>query len=292
MKYLKLKRSHKLLLLMTILICVIIFCYLQNNAIVLTDIKYINSKIPNNFNGYKILHVSDLHNKEFGNNQKNLIKEIKEIKPDIIVITGDLIDSRRTTVNEMDVAISFVKQAIHIAPIYYVSGNHEERSGIYEELKIELEKCGVINLDDNSTIIELNGENINLLGIADISFTPVDYMGNVSQYDFNERLENIRAEVNHDFTILLSHRPELISIYSDHDIDLIFSGHAHGGQVRLPFIPGLIAPDQGFFPKHTSGIHKEGTTSIVISRGLGNSLFPLRVFNRPELVIVTLNNNN
>jgi len=191
----------------------------------------------------------------------------------------------------MDVAISFVKQAIHIAPIYYVSGNHEERSGIYEDLKTELEKCGVINLDDSSTVIELNGESINLFGMADISFTPVDYMDNVSQYDFGERLSNIREEVNHDFTILLSHRPELISIYSNHDIDLIFSGHAHGGQVRLPFIEGLIAPDQGFFPKYTNGIHKKGITSIVISRGLGNSLFPLRVFNRPELVIVTLRSN-
>jgi len=268
-----------------------IFCYRQNNSIIVTNINYVNSKIPNNFNGYKILHISDLHNKEFGKNQKKLISLTKELNPDIIVVTGDLIDSRRTTIDDMHIALSYMKSATDIAPVYYVSGNHEERSNLYNDLKIALEECGVINMNDTHKNIELNGDSISLLGLADISFNPIissEY--NTSTLGFYEILGNLKTESNNKFTILLSHRPELIKLYSKENIDLVFSGHAHGGQIRLPFLGGLIAPNQGFFPKYTNGIHKHNSTSLVISRGLGNSLAPQRIFNRPELVVVTLSN--
>jgi len=268
-----------------------IFCYWQNNSVIITNINYVNSKIPNSFNGYKILHISDLHNKEFGKNQKKLISLTKELNPDIIVVTGDLIDSRRTTIDDMHIALSYMKSATDIAPVYYVSGNHEERSNLYNDLKIALEECGVINMDDTHKNIELNGDSISLLGLADISFNPIiSSKYNTSTLGFDEILGNLKTESNNKFTILLSHRPELIKLYSKENIDLVFSGHAHGGQIRLPFLGGLIAPNQGFFPKYINGIHKLNSTSLVISRGLGNSLAPQRIFNRPELVVVTLSN--
>lgn len=281
----------KLIIIALFLIIIMIFCYWQNNSIIVTNINYVNSKIPSSFNGYKILHISDLHNKEFGKNQKKLISLTKELNPDIIVVTGDLIDSRRTTIDDMYIALSYMKSATDIAPVYYVSGNHEERSNLYNDLKIALEECGVINMGDTHKDIELNGDSISLLGLADISSNSIiSSKYNTSPLGFDEILVNLKTESNNKFTILLSHRPELIKLYSRENIDLVFSGHAHGGQIRLPFLGGLIAPNQGFFPKYTNGIHKLNSTSLVISRGLGNSLAPQRLFNRPEVVVVNLSN--
>ncbi len=281
----------KLIIVMILLIFIITFCYWQNNNIVVTNIDYVNSKIPSGFNGYKILQISDLHNKEFGANQKNLISLTKEINPDIIVITGDLIDSRRTNKDNMNIATSYIKSAVDIAPVYYVSGNHESRSDLYDELKIIFKEYGVINMDNIHKNIQLNGVTISLLGLADICFNPIDnYEYPNCPFSFNEILGNLKTESKNNFTILLSHRPELITLYAKENIDLVFSGHAHGGQIRLPFLGGIIAPDQGFFPKYTNGIHKLTSTSLVVSRGLGNSLAPQRIFNRPELVVVTLSN--
>lgn len=281
----------KLIIVMILLIFIITFCYWQNNNIVVTNIDYVNSKIPSGFNGYKILQISDLHNKKFGANQKNLISLTKEINPDIIVITGDLIDSRRTNKDNMNIATSYIKSAVDIAPVYYVSGNHESRSDLYEELKIIFEEYGVINMDNTHKNIQLNGVTISLLGLADICFNPIDnYEYPNSPFSFDEILRNLKTKSKNNFTILLSHRPELITLYAKENIDLVFSGHAHGGQIRLPFLGGIIAPDQGFFPQYTNGIHRLNSTSLVISRGLGNSLAPQRIFNRPELVVVTLSN--
>lgn len=281
----------KLIIVMILLIFIITFCYWQNNNIVVTNIDYVNSKIPSGFNGCKILQISDLHNKEFGANQKNLISLTKEINPDIIVITGDLIDSRRTNKDNMNIATSYIKSAVDIAPVYYVSGNHESRSDLYEELKIIFEEYGVINMDNTHKNIQLNGVTISLLGLADICFNPINnYEHPNSPFSFDEILGNLKTESKNNFTILLSHRPELITLYAKENIDLVFSGHAHGGQIRLPFLGGIIAPDQGFFPQYTNGIHRLNSTSLVISRGLGNSLAPQRIFNRPELVVVTLSN--
>ena len=291
MIYRNIMNIKNLIIIIILLIVIIIFCYWQNNNIVVTNIKHINSKIPRGFDGYKILQISDLHNKEFGANQKNLISLTKEINPDIIVITGDLIDSRRTNKDNINIAISYIKSAINIAPVYYVSGNHESRSDLYDELKIIFEEYGVINMDNAYKNIKLNGDTISILGLADICFNPIDsskYPN--SPLGFDEILGNLKAESKNNFTILLSHRPELITFYAKENIDLVFSGHAHGGQIRLPFLGGIIAPYQGFFPQYTNGINKLNSTSLVVSRGLGNSLAPQRIFNRPELVVVTLSN--
>lgn len=251
------------------------FCYWQNNGLVVTHIEYINKKIPKAFNNFKILQISDLHNKAFGDNQSYLVQKTKDISPDIIVITGDLIDSRRTNI---DIAIKYVKQAKEIAHIYFVAGNHEEYSNVYNELKKRLEELGVIVLDDKRQVLEKYKERVTLLGLKDGT-------------SFANKLNELKNK-NDKFIILLSHRPECFNDYSKSNIDLVFSGHAHGGQFRMPFIGGLYAPGQGLFPKYTSGIHIKNNTSMVVSRGLGNSSFPLRLFNRPELVVVTLKNGS
>lgn len=264
-------------------IVVAIFCFWQNNNIVISNYTHHSRKIPPAFHGYKILHISDLHNKMFGKNQDYLIKKIKASSPDIIVITGDLIDRRRF---DLDTAMCFINKAVDIAPTYYVSGNHEAWSGKYDKIKQSLKDAGVLILDDTSLEL-LKGENsIQLLGLSDPDFLTSNYLDGTNTKKLELQLKQWSNDIN--YKILLSHRPELFSLYIENNIDLIFSGHAHGGQIRLPFLGGLIAPDQGFFPKYTSGPYKNGNTTMFVSRGLGNSIFPFRVFNRPEIVVVTL----
>ena len=291
-----LKRRGKKKILFIFLIFIVGFAFfkLQNDSITINEIVLQNEKIPEEFNGYKILHISDLHNKEFGDDQKGILSKIKQIKPNIIVITGDLIDSNNTNIS---IAMDLIEGAIDIAPILYVSGNHESWSDSYDSLKSQLEGAGVIVLDNEKFEVFRGNASMEFIGLRDPSFSSSDYLyGEVGSEiqqvlkDLVEAKEIDAEEIKANFKILLAHRPELLNVYSESNVDLVFSGHAHGGQFRLPFIGGVIAPDQGLFPQLTEGIHIENNTSMIISRGLGNSIIPIRIFNRPELIVVTLTN--
>lgn len=280
------KAKQRKVLLFIVIISIGLFAFFkwQNNSITISEIAFKSNTIPESFNGYKILQISDLHNKEFGSKQNKILGKIEKINPDIIVITGDLIDSNNTNI---DVAMELIDGVINIAPIYYVSGNHEAWSGSYSDLKSKLENSGVVVLDNKKTEFFNDRDSIDIIGLADTSFIESDWL----EYGGNSETKNLLnklAEDSTNFKILLSHRPELFDIYSNSNVNLVFSGHAHGGQFRLPFIGGLIAPDQGFFPKLTEGIHTSNNTSMIISRGLGNSIIPVRIFNRPELIVVKL----
>ena len=281
---LKAKQRKVLLFIVIISIVLVAFFHWQNNSIVISEMVFKNNAIPESFHGYKILQISDLHNKEFGRKQNKIVAKIEKIEPDIIVITGDLIDSNNTNIK---IAMELIDRAINVAPVYYVSGNHEAWSGSYDDLKSKLENSGVVVLENQKIKVFNDNDSIEIIGLADPSFIKSDWLeygGNVE----TRNLLNTLTEGSTDFKILLSHRPELFDIYSNSNVNLILSGHAHGGQFRLPFIGGLIAPDQGFFPKLTEGIHKSNDTSMIISRGLGNSIIPVRILNRPELIVVTL----
>lgn len=274
------KKIFKTMLILIIFL--ILWIVWGNIHIQKTNVNIKNSKIPKAFDGYKIVEVADLHNHNW---KDKLIDLIKEEKPDIIAITGDLIDSSRT---DVDVAIDFVKKAKSISPIYYVTGNHEAWSREYPDLKQRLIDENVVILDDSRVFISKNGESIMLLGLQDPDFLRM-YDGFGKDYTIQYKIENIISD-DDKYKILLSHRPEIFDIYVKTKIDLVLSGHAHGGQVRIPFVGGLIAPNQGFFPKYTSGVYSKDQTSMVVSRGLGNSVIPVRINNTPELVVVTLNN--
>ncbi len=277
------RRLYKGLILLIFLVSAIVFSIWQNNSIVVTRTDYENEKIPKPFNDFKIVHISDLHNKLFEKDQKPLLEKMSGETPDIIVITGDLIDQRKY---DLEKAMLFIQGAIKIAPVYYVSGNHEAWSGDYETIKLRLKDAGVTVLDNAEIEIVREETRIKLLGLSDPDFLTSSYIEGTNATLLNATLSGWKDEEG--FKILLSHRPELFSLYKEANVDLVFSGHAHGGQVRLPFIGGLVAPDQGLFPKFTSGSYTEGSTTLFISRGLGNSIMPQRVLNRPEIVVVTL----
>lgn len=252
-----------------------------NTALELNTYTVQSDRLPGAFNGYRIAQVSDLHNDEMGEGNENLLSVLRDAEPDIIVITGDLIDSRRTNI---DVALHFASEAMKIAPCYYVTGNHEARISDYDRLREGLTESGVVVLEDEKVYIQKDGESIAVLGVADPSFC-ADFMA--SEAETVGRVLDGLAEENM-YTVLLSHRPELFALYRDKGLDLVFSGHAHGGQFRLPFVGGVAAPDQGLFPKYDGGLYTEGDTNMIVSRGIGNSLFPFRFNNRPEVVLTEL----
>ena len=284
----------KIIIPIIIFVAIIIGLIWEDNSLAITNIRYSNSKIPDEFNGYKIVQISDLHGKEFGKNQNRLISKIEKCNPDIIVITGDLVDAR---IDSLDTSMEFVNRAIKIAPVYYVAGNHEASSGKYNEVKQKLIEANVIVLDNAEAKITKNGQSISIFGVLD----PYFYNNNITNFyyyheDSNDAIQEnsiLKGLVSDDnsFKILLSHRPELMDVYAENGIDLVFAGHAHGGQIRIPFVGAIVAPNQGFFPKYTSGANVQDNITMVVSRGLGNSRFPLRVFNRPEIVVVELERN-
>ena len=244
----------------TLLIALIVWIACGNIALELNVYTISSSKLPQSFDGYRIAHVSDLHNAEMSKDNEKLLTMLRDADPDMIAITGDLIDSRNT---DIEVALQFVREAVKIAPCYYVTGNHEARVNEYGELKAGMEDAGVTVLEDVRTEISMEGATITLIGVNDPSYQ-TDYLFGDSETVMNTKLEDLHAE-NDGFTIVLSHRPELFDTYVDQNVDLVLSGHAHGGQFRLPFIGGLVAPNQGLFPEYDAGIYTEGNTNMLVS---------------------------
>lgn len=279
----KKKKIIVLAVVAAVLLSLIIRTDWGNTALELNAYTISSDRLPEAFDGYRIAHVSDLHNAEMGKDNEKLLDMLRETDPDIIAITGDIIDSRNT---DIEIALQFTKAAMKIAPCYYVAGNHEARVSEYAELKEGLIEQGVVVLDDERIELELSGETIALLGVNDPSFQ-TDYLFGDSETVMQSKLQEI-SDAENEFTILLSHRPELFKVYADNNMDLALSGHAHGGQFRLPFVGGLVAPNQGLFPKYDAGLCTDENTNMIVSRGIGNSILPFRFNNRPEVILIEL----
>ena len=268
-----LKRLVKVTLFIVILL---LFLYANNQLIVITDYTVESEKLPKAFNNYRIVQISDLHDATFGNNQERLVEKVRATNPDAIFLTGDLIDSRRYNLQN---SLRAVEQFATFADVYYVLGNHEVAVNRIDEIYGALEHLGVQILPNKSLEIERDGERLTIIGIED------PLMGKEPQQMLDEAMTTVDDD---SFKILLSHRPEIFETYVENAIDVVFTGHAHGGQIRIPFIGGLFAPGQGWLPNRTSGVSEADETTMIISRGLGNSVLKQRLFNLPEIVIVDL----
>ena len=277
------KRIIVLAVVAIVLLALIIWTAWGNAALELNTYTISSDRLPVAFDGYRIAHVSDLHNTEMGKDNEKLLTILREADPDIIAITGDVIDSRNT---DIDMALQFTKAAMEIAPCYYVTGNHEARVSEYDELKEGMIELGVVVLEDGRIKLEQAGETISLLGVNDPSFQ-TDYLFGDSETVMLSKLQDIINEED-TYTILLSHRPELFEVYKESKVDLVLSGHAHGGQFRIPFVGGLVAPNQGLFPKYDAGLYTEENTNMIVSKGIGNSILPFRFNNRPEVILIEL----
>lgn len=270
----KLKRPLKFAIAAALLLgCFAGYCIAQREWLTKSYYTFSSPKVSSAFNGFKICHLSDLHNYEFGKDNIRLLNVIEKESPDIIAITGDLIDSRHT---DIESALDFVSKCVEIAPVYYVCGNHEERFTAEEQAYIysSLEEMGVTLLDGGSVSVFKENESIHIGGFFNTYKNAED---DYAIFDSDDKL-----------SVLLYHRPTCFELFKATGADLVLSGHAHGGQFRIPFVGGLIAPDEGFFPKYTEGMHDIDGIKLIISRGLGNSLMPIRLNNPPEVIFITL----
>lgn len=228
--------------------------------------------------GLKIAQISDVHSADI---QGELQTALREAAPDLIVFTGDLVNRED---RDLSCALSLAAMAAQIAPAYYAPGNHEADNPCYPELREGLEEAGITVLENESVQLWYRGARVNIIGLLDLAFHP---QGRTAA---REELPGLIQDLSAPgaLNVVLSHRPSLMEEYGESGAGLVFSGHAHGGQVRMPLIGPLFAPDEGALPDYTAGTYLAGETWVVVSRGLGNGTpFP-RLWNAPELVVVTM----
>lgn len=248
-----------------------------NTALECTDYQITSVRLPAEFEGFRIAQIADLHCAEYDEGNQKLLSMLKEAQPDIIVFTGDTFDERHP---DKAPTLAFLRACMEIAPCYMVTGNHEcaMNRQDYFALETQIREIGVDVMHAEKVTLTRGNASITLVGVDDENYEGVLHSP-----------EQLRELAGTDgFTILLSHRPEYFWRYAESGIDLTLSGHAHGGQFRLPLIGGLYAPGQGAFPAYDSGVYSYQNANMVVSRGIGQSSFPLRFNNRPELVIITL----
>jgi len=288
------KKYIKSAIVLLIVIALLLFCSYQNRHLETTYYTYKAEHLDAEFDGYRIVQISDLHNAKFGKDNQKLVDRIRECEPDMIVLTGDLVDSNHTNV---DRAVQFVDEIVKICPVYYVTGNHEYwlEASEYDELMSGLADAGVVILDNQVVEISRSDAKFRLVGLDDRSLSDGtlealfsdESIGHDQAGQKEETADNENSEKK-EFTVVLAHEPQYLARYASAGVDLVLSGHAHGGQFRLPFVGGIVAPDQGFLPEYTAGEYYMDGTEMIVSRGLGNSVIPVRLFNYPEIVCVEL----
>ncbi len=267
-----------------ILVCILIFViqlYIDNNVIEVSNYEMCFDNLPKEFDGAVILHVSDLHSKLFGLDNTALVKNIDDINPDYIMITGDMVNATDT---DFSIFLDFIKKISDRYEIYYIVGNHEMAlsNEDYGKIKSALNDCGVKILDNEKITLEKNGQKINIYGMW---YNSKYYFGEEFQV---ESMEKILGKASDAFNILLTHNPKDFNTYANWGADLILTGHVHGGMIRLPFVGAVFAPERTLFPKYSEGVYTNENSKMVVSRGLGRGLTGFRLFNRPELGVITL----
>lgn len=268
----------------------------DNHRLVTTRYEVASERLPEGFDGFRIVQVSDLHSAHFGRGNQRLVEAVTVERPDLIALTGDLVD-RRTS--DLTMALETARSLRGIAPTSFVTGNHEADSALLVPLLAGLETRGVEVLRTASRALgEGEGSAIRVVGIDDPRF-PLAGEDPASPLSQDQRTaQRLAIALTDDadgttgspdpFTLLLAHRPEQLDAYAVARADVVLAGHAHGGQVRILGLGGLYAPNQGLLPALTAGMVQSGRTHLVISRGLGNSVAPVRVNDPPEIVTVTL----
>ncbi len=253
------------------------FFWFENNTIVSEEIPVEVAALPEAFDGFRIVLLADLQGKSFGRDNRWLLEAVRAAEPDLIAICGDLVDRQE----ELDRIPALAQSLAQIAPAYYVTGNHEWAADVVPELTQILQDAGVSVLANAYLRLELDGETIVLAGVHDPN----------GPYDMLQP-EELAAQIDRSGSdmpvVMLTHRNDRIDQWSALSVDLVLAGHGHGGVIRLPGVGGLLGTDRTLFPDYTAGLYRQSDTQMVVSRGLGNSGVPFRLFNRPDLPVVIL----
>ncbi len=236
-----------------------------------------SAKLPESFDGFKIVQLSDLHGAEFGEDGMELVEKVAALEPDIIALTGDFV----TDEGDLEAVEKLAGRLTKLCPVYFVSGNHEFGSGLAAQVRGIMERSGVKYLSNEYLTISRGDDCILLGGVED----PLAYADMLTPEELAQKMNEAAPEA---FKLLLGHRNYWMTEYPGLPVDLILSGHAHGGLVRIPGVGGLIGTDRHLFPDFVDGQFYNGSYTMIVSRGLGNSVPIPRIFNRPEIVCVTL----
>lgn len=266
-----------------VLICSLLcgFLWYSNNVIYVDEYKY-SANIPEEFSDYKIVHLSDFHIGDNLSLYDNVIEKVSALKPDVIVVTGDFIDN--DTYNEKN-ALSVAKRLCAISKVYYISGNHEGALHASQpDLFEKLNSAGFTYLDNEHVYLKKDGKRIALAGTRDESLYFAENFKEQREKGIQKSTQGIPSDM---FTIYLAHRPENIELYARNNT-LVLSGHAHGGQIYVPFVGGMYAPGQGYLPKYYRGMYNVNGCDMFVNRGIGNSSAPQRIFNQPEVALIRL----
>lgn len=284
------KKKRSLIVCVIATICLMIGMYLSSKVDV-TKYTVSSEKLPKAFDGFKIVQLSDFHGTGIGKNNKLIIEKIDEIKPDIVVMTGDMINQSIDNIDDIKFVISELKDKY---PIYYIDGNHEQiaeilSTKIYDSYISKLKALGVIVLKNEEVAIVKGDNTIDIAGIdmpLDDATALYKNAGDVDENYVSDRLGKVD---NDEFKILLGHNPLFIKQYSMWKPDLVLSGHMHGGIIRIPILGiGLLSTEMKLFPKYDDGKFKIGNTVMIVNRGIGNSSLNIRIFNKPEIGVVVL----
>ncbi len=252
--------------------------HLKTSRYVISD-----AGMPPGLDGLTIVQLSDLHQARFGRGQSRLLACCRMQKPDLIALTGDICDDE----NDEEL-LAFLRQLADIAPCYYVSGNHEAKMNDYTGWLQRVKDCGITDLNDRTCPYSYGDVKITLAGLSDPTHQ-VDRHDAASNRNWTSlRLDQLSADHDREYVILLTHRPELFDLYACYPVNLVLAGHSHGGQIRLPGIGALYAPQQGILPKWAGGMYHKKTATMVVSKGLGCSLLPIRLFNPAECMVAVL----
>lgn len=253
------------------------FFYDSTTRLVTEEFTVSTSQIPESFNDFRIVQLSDVHGKSFGAENTKLIEAVREAVPDIIVITGDFIDNATSG----QWAKELLGGLVSIAPVYFVTGNHEWASGGLVELFEIMDSYGVIALRNEYAVLERDGQSIVLAGIDDPN-------GFADQKTPQELFSEIEEEQGDQYTVLLAHRNDMLGTYAETGANLVLTGHCHGGIIRLPILGGLLGTDRSFFPEYESGFYIRGGTTMFVSRGLGLIFNIPRFLNNPQVAVLIL----
>lgn len=266
--------------------------YIRNLKPEMTEETMESDRLPQVFNGFRMVILADLHNYSFGKENEVLKKQIDTIKPDIILVAGDMLV--RKAPRKYDTAYNLLKALSRKYPVYYGLGNHEqslagekeEYAALYRDYTNKLKKDGIIFLDNESIILRRKNDNLKITGLSIEKAFYGKYKIPVMPPDY---VQNLLGKCDRQcYNILIAHNPMYFKSYAAYGADLILSGHVHGGIIRLPFLGGMLSPQYRFFPKYDAGRFSEKGSTMLISRGLGLHTLKFRIGNRPELMTVTL----
>ncbi|MGI5936845.1 MAG: metallophosphoesterase [Oscillospiraceae bacterium] len=269
---------NKTIPVMAALILVIAATILDSRfRLVTTEYELYSRDLPAAFDGYRVVQLSDLHGAVFGEKNSRLLKKVEKARPDIIALTGDFISKAE----DIEPLRPFLKELVKLAPVYFVSGNHDWASGSIDKLAALLAELGIVYLRNEHVALSRGGESIILAGVEDPN-------GWADMPRPDQVVDNIRAEHPESYVLLLAHRNYWPERYPNLDVDLILCGHGHGGVVRLPFLGGLIGTNFNLLPKYDAGLFGAAHYEMLVSRGLGNSILIPRFLNNGEIVVAVL----